>query len=184
MEVILMDHRNDFLSGPIVWGLLMLALLAGYGVWRGLLVRRRRPAASALRLRKAHDLIHALDAYCDWIEAQRHIAFFTDETARADSPLDRARAIKQAHFPELSQVMVELLMVHTALTDFFWRQQVLRIKSPDGWVQAEHDAAYLLLKTRMLDAVRRMAEECRDLVGELPLPSALQEQDHAGMARA
>ena len=65
-------------------------------------------------------------------------------------------------------------MAHTALVDFFWSQQVQRMKAPDAWAEAtEHDDTYLVLRQRMLDAVRKMGEDCRALVGNVPLPAAV-----------
>lgn len=168
-----MDHQASSLfslSGPVLAVLVIALCAVAVMVWR--VMRSRR--ASPQRLTQAHDLIQALDRYCEWVEAQRHIAFFTDESVHPDSPLERARAIKQAHFPELSQPMVELLMAHTALVDFFWSQQVQRMKDPAAWAAAnDHDMHYLALRGRMLDAVRHMAECCRDLVGDVPLPAAV-----------
>jgi hypothetical protein len=170
-----MDHQasSSFffgLSWPVLAVIAIALCAAAVFVWR---VLRPRPAAPDRR-QHAHDLIQALDQYCDWVEAQRHIAFFTDESTHPDSPIGRARAIKHAHFPELSQRMVELLMVHSALVDFFWRQQVQRMKEPEAWAAAtDHDETYLVLRQRMLDAVRKMAECCRELVGDVPMPAAL-----------
>lgn len=169
-----MDHQasSDFLglAWPVLVALIIALCAAALCVWRAMRPRSAVPD----RLQPAHDLIQALDQYCGWVEAQRHIAFFTDESAHPDSPIGRARAIKQAHFPELSQAMVELLMAHTALVDFFWSQQVQRMKAPDAWAAAtDHDDTYLVLRQRMLDAVRKMAEDCRDLVGDVPLPAAV-----------
>lgn len=169
-----MDHQLFFpcgLSVPVV--LALLVLLAATAALIRHFMRQRRPAIE--RQQHAHDLIAALEQYCDWVEAQRHVAFFTDESAHADSPIERARAIKHAHFPELSQAMVELLMAHTALVDFFWTQQVRRMKEPQAWADtaAQRDATYLELRQRMLAAVRKLAEGCRDIVGELPMPAAV-----------
>lgn len=168
-----MDHQaSPYLFGltwPVLAALAMALCVAALCVWRAI---RRPPSPD--RLQHAHDLIQALDQYCEWVEAQRHIAFFTDESTHPDSPIGRARAIKHAHFPELSQRMVELLMAHSALVDFFWSQQVQRMKAPDAWAAAtDHDDTYLVLRQRMLDAVRKMAEDCRDLVGDVPLPAAV-----------
>ncbi len=170
-----MDHQasSSFffgLSWPVLAVIAIALCAAAVFVWR---VLRPRPAAPDRR-QHAHDLIQALDQYCDWVEAQRHIAFFTDESTHPDSPIGRARAIKHAHFPELSQRMVELLMAHTALVDFFWSQQVQRMKAPEAWAAAtDHDETYLVLRQRMLDAVRKMVECCRELVGDVPMPAAL-----------
>jgi ABC-type nickel/cobalt efflux system permease component RcnA len=169
-----MDHQaSSFFFGLswLVLAALVIALCAAVlCLWR---VVRPRPVATA-RLQHAHELMQALDQYCDWVEAQRHIAFFSDESVHPDSPIGRARAIKHAHFPELSQRMVELLMVHSALVDFFWRQQVQRMKEPEAWaVATDHDETYLELRQQMLDAVRKMVDCCRELVGDVPMPAAL-----------
>lgn len=169
-----MGHQASFSLLGLSWpAFIMLAIALGAAavfLWRVMRPRAQAPC----RLQHAHDLIQALDQYCEWVEAQRHIAFFTDESTHIGSPLERARAIKQAHFPELSQAMVEVLVAHTALVDFFWRQQVQRMKAPEQWAASgEHDATYLALRQRMLDAVRQLAEGCRKLVGDVPLPSAL-----------
>ncbi len=170
-----MDHQaSSFffgLSWPALIAFAVALCAAALCIWRA--ARPRQRPGTPNRLQHAHDLIQALDQYCEWVEAQRQIAFFTDESTHPDSPLGRARMIKQAHFPELSQAMVELLMAHTALVDFFWSQQVQRMKAPDVWSAATDHATYLALRQRMLDAVRHMAECCRDLVGDVPMPAAL-----------
>ncbi|MGE0331426.1 MAG: hypothetical protein AB7P37_12095 [Ramlibacter sp.] len=169
-----MDHQaSSFffgLSWPVLAALAVALCAGALCAWRAV---RPRPAASDRR-QQAYDLIQALDQYCEWVEAQRHIAFFSDESTHPDSPIGRARAIKHAHFPELSQAMVELLMAHTALVDFFWSQQVQRMKTPEARATAtDHDDTYLQLRQRMLDAVRHLAERCRELVGDVPLPAAV-----------
>jgi len=175
MEVISMGHQvsSSFFfaqSWPVTAALVIALCAAALCIWH--LLRPRR--ASPDRRKHAHDLIQALDQYCEWVEAQRHNAFFTDDSTHPDSPIVRAREIKQAHFPELSQRMVELLMAHTALVDFFWGQQVQRMKAPEAWAAAtDHDDTYLLLRQQMLDAVCKMLECCRELVGDVPMPAAL-----------
>lgn len=143
------------------WIAVALALIAGASAWlsrRWRLRETRRQAAEAA--------LDALARYSEWLAAQRHGQFTGDRTD-ASAPLPRVRALQQASFPELAPVLVQLLELHARLLDFLWRQQLLQVRDPEGWLESDHDGRFMVLWREHRTLVHALAETLRRCAGEL-----------------
>lgn len=120
-----------------------------------------------LRRGCAEEALEALAGYSEWLAAQRRgFAFHGDR-----SPLPVVQRCQQAAFPELAPAMAALLALHARLLDFLWRQQLLRARDPEAWLESDHDRQFMRLWNEHHDAVHALAERLRLRAGE-PLMDA------------
>lgn len=143
------------------WIAVALALIAGASAWLS-----RRWRLRETRRQAAEEALDALARYSEWLAAQRHGQFSGDRTDAA-APLARVRALQQASFPELAPVLVQLLELHARLLDFLWRQQLLQVRDPEGWLESDHDGRFMVLWREHRTLVHALAETLRRCVGEL-----------------
>jgi hypothetical protein len=132
---------------------------------------RRRARVNARRTH-GYELIHALKSYSAWSEYQRDqpvTASSLDELTSPES-LTRARALKKACFPELSEHLVRLLQAHSRMVEYLWEQNLLRLSQGSGWKPAYQDAQYQQLRGAQEDLIDEMILICRELIGEAGVP--------------
>ena len=144
------------------WIAVALVLIAGASAWLSILARVR-----GTRRRHAEEALDALARYSEWLAAQRRHPQFQGDPLTATAPLARVRALQQACFPELAPSMVELLEVHARLVDFLWRQHVLRLRDPEGWLESDHDRRFMALWREHSQVVHGLAECLRSRAGGL-----------------
>jgi len=148
------------------WIAVALAVIAIASAW---LARRR--LLRDTRREHAEDALEALATYSEWVAAQRRQAMFQGDRTDGSAPLVRVRGAQQAAFPELAPALVRLLEMHARLLDFLWRQQLLRTRDPEAWLESDHDGRFMALWSEHRDIVHGMAERLRSQVGE-PLVDA------------
>ena len=125
----------------------------------------RRVRWRDLRREAAEEALLALAGYSEWLAAQRRSpAFQGDRTPEAEA-LGRLRQLQQAVFPELGPAAGQLLDVHAAAVDFLWKQQLLRVRDPEAWLESDHDAGFMALWRQHREAVHRLADLLRQRAG-------------------
>jgi hypothetical protein len=145
---------------PLAYHALWLALaLIGIAAASALIARHLR--VRELRRTRAEEMLDALARYSEWVAAQRRAAAFKGEPPGPQAPLEQARALRSAWFPELSGGMLELLALHEQLLEFLWRQQLLRLQDPELWLESDHDRQFMELWRAHRLAVHRLADRLR-----------------------
>lgn len=145
-----------------------MSSLSYYALWLGLALVAVGIASAMitrhLRLReqrcsRAEEMLDALTRYSEWVAAQRRCAAFRGQPQ--GTPLQQARAVGSAWFPELSADMGRLASLHDALVEFLECQQQLRLQDPEVWLELDHDARFMDLWRSHSEAVHRVAERLR-----------------------
>jgi hypothetical protein len=139
--------------------------LTGVALASGVITRRLR------RREQAGQALEALAGYCEWLAAQRRATMFKGEPPPERSGLVRLCALQQAAFPQLCGATVALLLVHARMLDFLWRQQSLRDRDTDAWLESDHDARFLALWREHGAVVHELADRLRAQAG-VPLVDA------------
>jgi hypothetical protein len=139
--------------------LALIALASAIITWR---LRRREQ-----RRIGAEDALDALARYSEWLAAQRRNAGFQGDRPPGASPLVQLRRLQQGTFPELAAPMARLLEVHAQVLDFLWKQQLLRVRDPEAWLETDHDDLFMALWREHRAAVHQLADLLRDHAGEL-----------------
>jgi hypothetical protein len=144
-----------------LWIAIALACIAPASAWiaRQLRVRESRRV-------HAERALEALARYSEWLGGQRRTAAFQGERG-GRAALAEVRAAQAACFPELAAPVVQLLDVHALLLDFLWRQELLRRTDPEGWLDSDHDRAFLDLWRVHRAAVHGLAAQLRARAGAL-----------------
>lgn len=154
------------LDDPFPLLVLLAALAIGSVLWR-LRVRARQRAA--WRRAAGYELMDALRAYTAWIDWHRDERLLhrqnPDELA-LPAVLAQAVQVKDAHFPELSGPMLELLHAHRALMQYLWEQDILRIAQSAPPRPHYADPAYHAIRDRQDAALDSLFSRCRELIGE------------------
>ena len=143
--------------------------LSGIAVASAVITHRLR--LRELRRLQAEQALDALAGYCEWVAAQRRAAVFQGEPPADRSALVRLCAVQQAAFPQLCGATVAVLLVHARMLDFLWRQQALRERDTDAWLESDHDARFLALWREHGAAVHQLADRLRERAG-VPLADA------------
>ena len=128
----------------------------------------RRLRWRELRRDRAEQALDALARYSEWLAAQRRTAAFAGDRCGL---LQELREAQQAAFPELAPALAGLLEVHARILDFLWRQQLLRSRDPEAWLDSDHDGRFMALWREHRAAVHAMADRLRELVRD-PLVDA------------
>jgi len=142
------------------WIAVALAVIAGASAWLS-----RRRLLRDLRRQHGEDALEGLAAYAEWLAAQRRSGAFVGDRTDATAPLQRVRIAQQAAFPELAPALVQLLELHARLLDFLWRQQVLRTRDPEAWLESDHDGRFMALWREHRGVVHGIAERLRAQAG-------------------
>jgi hypothetical protein len=153
------------MSSLLYHALWIAIALTGIAVASGFIARRLR--WRDLRRQQAEQALDALARYSEWLAAQRRSAAFLGDWPSERSPLTEVRELQQAAFPELASAMVRLLEVHARVLDFLWRQQCLRQRDPEAWLESDHDSGFMALWREHRLAVHQLADWLRGLAGEL-----------------
>jgi hypothetical protein len=121
------------------------------------------------RLRaQGYELIFSLKSYSAWVDCQSDEPLTSrdaDELA-SPQPLARARALKDAAFPGLSQHMLRLLQAHSRLVEYLWRQNLMRLSQASGWQPAWQDAHYQQIRGAQEDLIQEMIGLCQEMIGD------------------
>lgn len=154
----------------VYFGAWLLAALAAAGVLSFFAVRLWR--LHALRREQGLRMLDALTRYCEWVAAQRRAPLFVGESPEAAHALDEACAIRVACFPDLAGEMAELLAVHNRLVDFLDRQQQLKLRDAEAWLETDHDRRFLALWHQQALAIRAIQDKLRLSDGLAPAARA------------
>lgn len=144
------------------WIGVALALIAGASGWLSHQWRRRET-----RRQHAEQAVDALARYAEWLAAQRRPGQFTGDRTDAAAPLAQVRAAVQAAFPEQLPALVQLLELHARLVDFLWRQHLLQLRDPEGWLVSDHDGRFMALWREHREVVHALADTLRGRSGGL-----------------
>lgn len=120
-----------------------------------------------LRRQAAEHALEALARDSEWLAAQRRNPGFQGEQLADGAPLLQLRQLQQAWFPELGAPMEQLLEVHARVLDFLWKQQLLRVRDPEAWLESDHDSEFMARWRDHQLAVHRLAALLRERAGEL-----------------
>ncbi len=144
--------------------------LAYHALWLSLVLAAVAVASAALtrhllgrewRRIKAEELLDALAGYAEWVAVQRRAPVFQVDLPGRESPLKRARALCSASFPELAGEMDELLDLDAQLLRFLQRQDELRLRDPELWLESDHDRRFMALWAAQRAVVHRLADQLR-----------------------
>jgi hypothetical protein len=150
---------------------------AYYLLWlaAGLVLTAVASALITLQLRKREvrrlkcdELLDALARYSEWVAAQgRGVFFQADTQGTTVAVLQELGAVQQQWFPELYREAEEVFAVHRRLIAFLLKQQTLRLRDPEGWLESDQDAGYMALWQQHCRAVQAM-EQGLGRVGSVP----------------
>lgn len=158
---------NDLLAWPLV----LLPVFAVAVVVLHALARRLRRRRQALR-EHGWRLVHELKAYSAWVDSLRGEPFLSTEPEELTpaEALRQARAIAQAHFPQLSGAMLRLLRADSRLMRHLWHQKLLRLSEPGAWVPYRRDPEYRQLRDSQEDLIEEIIARCQVLIGDRDQP--------------
>ncbi|MEJ5988567.1 hypothetical protein WG902_01110 [Ramlibacter sp. PS3R-8] len=141
-----------------------VALAVAFVLWRLRVAFAKRVAR---RRTAGYQLMDCLKAYTVWVDWQRDEPLMH---AKADAltvppPLEQAVRIKDAHFPELSPLMLKLLQTHRELMQYLWEQHILRLTHA-GLPPHYADPRYHQLRDTQDAALDSLFMRCRQLIGD------------------
>jgi hypothetical protein len=152
---------DDFLP------LLLVGLVIAITVvlWRA---RARMVRRMARRRAAGYRLMDCLKAYTAWIDWHRDEPLLhTDpESLNIPAALAQAVQVKDEHFPELSQLMVQLLQTHRELMQYLWEENILRMTHAAHQRPYYADPRYHQLRDTQDSALDSLFLRCRELIGE------------------
>ena len=139
----------------LLWLAVGLALTAIASAIITLRLRRRET-----RRLKGAELLDALARYSEWVAVQGRAVFFQADTRdTSDAALQELGAVQQQWFPELSREAEDIFKVHRRLIAFLLSQRSLRLLDPEGWLESDQDAGYLLLWQQHCWAVQALEQK-------------------------
>lgn len=157
------------LSSHMDWIMVLVALATFLGLalaWR--LARLRVERAATARRKAAREMVDSMKAYGAWMDARRDEPFTEkslDELSMP-TPLRRAVSIKDEAFPEMGPSLVRLLKSHSAMMEFLWQQNILRIGHSLPGVPIYADPRYQQLRDNQDAAIDSLIAQSRQLIGE------------------
>lgn len=137
----------------VLWlaaGLVVTAIISG------LISRHLR--WRVMRRLKAAEMLDALGRYSEWVAARRTTLLIQGDVRDDCAALREVRMIGQQWFPELAAAAAEIFSAHARLLGFLSAQQALRLRDPEAWLEADHDARFLEQWRHHLVAVHRLVE--------------------------
>ncbi|TWO70588.1 hypothetical protein FN976_13575 [Caenimonas sedimenti] len=147
--------------------LVALATFLGFALaWR--LARLRVERAATARRKAARDLVDSMKAYGAWMDARRDEPLDDSslDELTVPPPLRRAVTIKDEAFPQMAPAMVRLLKSHSAMIEFLWQQNILRIGHAAPGVPIHADPRYQSLRDNQDAAIDSIIAQSRQLIGE------------------
>jgi hypothetical protein len=148
---------------PLLATALALALAVALVLWRrraGLRVARRRAAG--------YRLMECLRAYSAWIDWHRDEPLLQQEPEDSGMPAALAEAvqIKDAFFPELAGLMLQLLQTHRELMQYLWEENILRMTHASPLRPHDADPRYQDVRDRQDATLDSLFLRCRELIGD------------------
>lgn len=155
---------------PLLYHALWIATaLGGIAIASALIARHLQ--LRAIRREQAELALEGLARYCEWLAAQRRNASFDGDRPPGRPPLMDVLRAQQVAFPEVANGVAALLALHARILDFLWRQQMLRQRDPEAWLDSDHDQRFMELWNEHREAVHGLADHLRTISGE-PLADA------------
>lgn len=153
----------DFPPLPLALG--ALALAAVVLLWQ---LRSRWLKRQARRRAAGYQLMDCLKAYAVWIDWHRDepLLHQNPEAVNIPAALAQAVQIKDAHFPELTPLMLKLLHTHRALMQYLWEQNILRMTHAASTSPLYAQPAYQQLRDTQDGALDSLFLRCRQLIGD------------------
>lgn len=142
-----------------------VALVVAGVLWR---IRARRARRLARRRAAGYQLIDCLKAYTSWIDWHRDEAMLQQNPRDSALPAALAQAvqIKDAHFPELTELMQQLLQTHRELMQYLWEENALRSANVAPLRAHYADPRYHNLRDRQDAALDSLFMRCRQSIGD------------------
>jgi hypothetical protein len=135
-------------------------------LWR---LRARALRRTARRRAAGYRLMDCLKAYTAWIDWHRDepLLHQDPESLTVPAALAQAVGIKDEHFPEMAELMVQLLQSHRELMQYLWEENILRMTG-GGATRRPHyaDPHYHQLRDRQDAALDSLFLRCRRLIGD------------------
>ena len=128
-----------------------------------------RAAERAARRRSAgYQLIDCLKAYTAWIDWHREEPLLrqSPEELSLPAPLAQAVELKDAHFPQLGPLLLQLLHTHRELMEYLWEENILRLTHSAPRRPHYADPRYHQLRDRQDAALDSLFLQCRQLIGD------------------
>lgn len=151
------------------WFIVVVAVATVLGLLLAWHVARVRVARAASARRKAaREIVNNMKAYGAWMDARRDEPFAesSPEELTLPPPLRRAVALKDEAFPELAPALLRLLRSHSAMIEFLWQQNILRIGHAAPRQPIYADPRYQALRDNQDAAIESVIAQSRQLVGE------------------
>jgi hypothetical protein len=117
-----------------------------------------------LRRERLEDLVKALYAHEQWLDAKRNTMIFRNEDHETPSPLDEARMLQALHFPELAQSLQAVQQAQLPMLEFIMQQRVARMKDEAAWMNAWNTTPYNEAYKQYLASVAVVTTKCRDMI--------------------
>ena len=132
------------------------------------LVLWRRHRRAAVRRAAGYRLMDCLKAYTAWIDWHRGEPLLHQDPENLSIPAALAQAvqIKDAHFPELHRLTVQLLETHRELMTYLWEENILRMTHASQQRAHYADPRYHALRDTQDAALDSLFMRCRQLIGE------------------
>jgi hypothetical protein len=151
------------------WLMLAVAVATFLGfalAWR--LARLRVVRAANARRKAARDMVDCMKAYGAWMDARRDEPFTESslEELSMPTPLRRAVAIKDEAFPQMGPALVRLLRSHSAMMEFLWQRNILRISRSWPELPVYAEPRYQALRDNQDAAIDSLIVQSRALIGE------------------
>ena len=150
----------------LLYPLALVVVLGMAGVlWR---LRTRHARRVARRRAAGYQLIDCLKAYTTWIDWHRDEPLLHQNPDEVEIPAALAQAvqIKDAHFPELSGLKVQLLQTHRELMQYLWDESILRLAHASPQRPHFADPRYHNIRDRQDATLDSLFLGCRELIGD------------------
>lgn len=154
-------------ASAVMFPLLLVAAALAVAVvlWR---LRARLLKHMARRRQAGYQLMDSLKAYTVWIDWHRDEPQLHQDPAKLAIPAALARAveIQGQHFPELARLMAQLLQTHSALMQYLWEENILRMTDETQRRPHYADPRYHQLRDTQDAALDSLFANCRELIGD------------------
>lgn len=141
----------------IVGGLLAIGGgIAGQILTHQFSARRER---DKLIREKAELLISALYEHRDWLKRENNRLVFGTDLQEQPSPLDKAYALQELYFPELSGALRDITSTLEPITKFFYTNARARITEKTTWTTALDHNEFTPLYEAYLNAFKSATQQ-------------------------
>nr|CDQ34779.1 hypothetical protein BN993_04245 [Virgibacillus halodenitrificans] len=108
---------------------------------------------------KAEELISALYDHRDWLSHQNNRLVFGAESTEMPSPLDRASAIQELYFPDLSSALAKINRALVPIIQFQYENAKARLEDKAKWVETYDSEEFNVLYQPYLKAFHEAVRE-------------------------